>query len=142
MSFRVFIKQCIMRFFIITTCVTAAMALMGEYFMPEATFGFYAFYSPLISGVLGSLPSFVLYSKKELNLKQTIIRQFINFILLIAILTTAAWFNNNISNVGETILFIFMVSAIYIVVHLISLWAGSKEAKQINEGLSRLQNRE
>ena len=142
MSFRAFLKQCIMRFFIITTCVTAATALLGDLFMPGKTFGFSAFYSPLIAGLLGSLPAFVLYSKKELNLKQTIIRQLINLFLLIILLTTFAWLNENISDIYGTLLFIVMVLVVYLVVTVATLWLENKDAKEINDGLKKLQNRE
>lgn len=142
MSFRVFIKQCILRFFIITTCVTAATALLGDFFMPGKTFGFYAFYSPLIAGFLGSLPSLVLYSPKEPDRKQTIIRQLINLILLVTLLTAFAWFNGNISSVSGIVFFALMVLVVYAVVTLVFLWIDSKDAKQINEGLIKLQKRE
>lgn len=141
MSFRAFFKQCVMRFFIITTCVTAATALLGDLFMPGKTFGFSAFYSPLIAGLLGSLPAFVLYSKKELGLKQTIVRQLINLLLLVVLLTTLAWLNGNISDIRGAVLFVGMVLAVYFVVTAAALWLERKDAKEINDGLKRLQNR-
>lgn len=141
MSFRLFFKQCVMRFFIITTCVTAATALLGDLFMPGKTFGFSAFYSPLIAGFFGSLPALVLYSKKDLDLKQTILRQLLNLFLLTALLTTLAWLNENISDLRGILLFIAMILAIYLVVTAASLWLESKDAREINEGLKKLQNR-
>jgi len=141
MSFRNFFKDCVMRFFIIATCVSIANALIGPMLMPGKTLTFYAFYSPPIAALLGTLPSLVLYSKRELTLKQTIIRKVLHLLLLEALLTVVAWLCRNVGTPGEILLFMLMVFVIYVSVTLISLWLQSKDARQINEGLKALQNR-
>ncbi|HWR22972.1 MAG TPA: DUF3021 family protein [Feifaniaceae bacterium] len=142
MSFRSFLKQCAMEFFIITTCVNVATALIGPVLHPQMTFGFQAFYSPVISGILGTLPSIILYSKKELNFRQTIIRKILHLIALEALLTGFAWLNGNLSDIFTALLFIGMVFLVYLAVNLIGWTLESREAKHINEGLKALQNRE
>lgn len=142
MSFRDFLKECAMQFFIITTCVNVATALIGPVLHPQMTFGFYVFYSPVLSGILGTIPSIILYSKKELNLRQTIVRKVVHLIVLEALLTGLAWLNGNLSSVFTTLLFVFMVFMVYLAVNLISWALGSREAKHINAGLKALQNRE
>lgn len=141
MSFRAFLKECALQFFIITTCVNVATAIIGPVLHPDLTFGFGAFYSPVISGVLGTLPSIILYSKKELNLRQTILRKVLHLVALETLLTVLAWLNGNLSNVFDTLLFMFMVFAVYLVVNLIGWGLESREAKHINAGLKALQNR-
>lgn len=141
MSFRSFLKECVMRFFIIATCVGIATALVGPLLMPGRTLRFSAFYSPSIAAFLGTLPSIVLYSKKELTLKQTIVRKVLHLVMLEALLTVVAWLCRNVGTLGETLLFMVMVFLIYVTVALISLWLQNKDAKQINEGLKALQNR-
>lgn len=140
MSFRSFLKECVMRFFIIATCVGIASALVGPVLMPGKVLDFSAFFSPPIAALLGTLPSFVLYSRKELTLKQTIARKVLHLLMLEALLTVIAWLYQNVSTLGETLLFMAMVLVIYIAVVLISLWLQSKDARQINEGLKALQN--
>lgn len=141
MSFREFLKECAMQFFIITTCVNVASAIGGPILMPDAELGYYAFYSPLIAGFLGTLPSIILYSKKELNMRQTVIRKGLHLLVLEALLTVFAWLSGNLSDVLDTFIFIFMVFLVYLAVNLISWLLGSREARQINEGLKALQNR-
>ncbi len=141
MSFRAFLKECALQFFIITTCVNVATAIIGPVLHPDLTFGFGAFYSPVISGVLGTLPSIILYSKKELNLRQTILRKVLHLVALETLLTVLAWLNGNLSNVFDTLLFMFMVFAVYLAVNLIGWGLESREAKHINAGLKALQNR-
>lgn len=141
MSFRAFLKECALQFFIITTCVNVATAIIGPVLHPDLKFGFGAFYSPVISGVLGTLPSIILYSKKELNLRQTILRKVLHLVALETLLTVLAWLNGNLSNVFDTLLFMFMVFAVYLAVNLIGWGLESREAKHINAGLKALQNR-
>lgn len=142
MSIRVFLKQCMIEFFIITTCVNVATALFGPVLMPNAEFGFYAFYSPLISGFIGTLPSFIFYSKRELNLRQTIIRKILHLSVLLTILTVFGWLNGNVSDLTGMLLFMLMVFLVYLAVNAISWVLGNRDAKLINQGLKALQNRE
>lgn len=141
MSFRSFLKECVLRFFIIATCVGIATALVGPVLMPSRTLEFSAFFSPPIAALLATLPSLILYSKKELTLKQTILRKVLHLLMLEALLTVVAWLCRNVSTLGETLLFVAVVFVIYIAVALISLRLQNKDAKQINEGLKALQNR-
>ena len=141
MSLRGFLRQCAMQFFIITTCVTLATAIMGPVFMPGRLFGFNAFYSPLLAGFLGTLPSLVLYSRKELDLKRTILRKALHLLVLEAILTGFAWLNGNITDAPKALLFILMVLAVYLAVQLIRFGLEGREAKRINAGLKALQDR-
>ena len=130
-----------MRFFIIATCIGIATALVGPVLIPGMTITFSAFFSPPLAALLATLPSLVLYSKKELTLKQTIVRKTLHLLVLEALLTVVAWLCRNVSTLGETLIFMSLVFVIYVVVLLISLWLQSKDAKQINEGLKVLQNR-
>ncbi len=141
MSFRVFLKQCAMEFFIITTCVNVASALFGPVLMPGEEFGFYAFYSPLIAGFIGTLPSFILYSKRELGLRKTLIRKILHLCVLVATLTVFGWLNGNFSDMAGTLLFMLMVLLVYLSVNAIGWVLGNRDAKQMNQGLKALQSR-
>lgn len=141
MSFLEFVKLCAMQFFIITTCVNVAIAVMGTVLFPGATLEFSSFYSPLISGVLGTLPSIVLYSRKELNLKQTIIRRVLHLLLLEILLTLSGWMLKNITDLKGAAWFVLTVFVIYLAVNLITWVLESKDAKRINENLKLFQNR-
>ena len=130
-----------MRFFIIATCVGLASAMFGPTLMPDQTLDFTAFYSAPFTALLATLPSLILYSRKELTLKQTILRKAIHLLVLEGLLTAAAWMSQSIRTPGEVLLFMGIVLVVYAAVTLISLWLQSKDAKQINAGLKALQNR-
>lgn len=141
MSIRSFLKRCIMQFFIISTCICIATALVGPILMPNATLKYPAFLSPPIAALLATLPSLVLYSKRELTLKQTIVRKVLHLLILEVLLTVVAWLCRSVSTMNETLLFMATVFLIYVAVGLFNLLLQNKEAKQINEGLKVLQSR-
>lgn len=50
---------------------------LGMYFLPEMQFGYEAFCVPLIYGAVGTIPNVVMYSRKELKVKEVFVRKFI-----------------------------------------------------------------
>lgn len=140
MSIGKFLKQCLMQFFIISTCVTLATAVVGPYLLPNFKVGFDTFYSPIMVGIICTLPSFVLYSKHELDLRHTIYRHIIHMAIIAGALTALNWYVGNFVLVSYIPAFIMTVFVIYVIVMLVSWILESRDAKVINEQLNRLQN--
>lgn len=141
MSFRGFLKRCLMEFFIITTCVTAAIAILGQRIDPTARFGYEAFYSPLLFGFMSMIPSLVTYTSKELSLRKTLLRKLLHFTLLEVILIAFGHQAGILSGVSDTLSFALTVLAVYLAVNYASWHLASKEAGKINEKLKSLQRR-
>ncbi len=142
MSFKAFLKKCIMDFFIITTCVTVAMAILGILLAPTARFGYEAYLSPIIFGFVSLIPSFVTYSRKELSLKQALIRKVLHFIVLEVTLIAFSFMTGLITEITEVSSFAVTVFIVYLAVNLISWWLDSKKAEEINKMLKALQSKE
>lgn len=141
MSFRAFLKNCMMEYFIITTCVTAAIAVLGISFDPTAKFGYEGFFSPLIFGLISLLPSFVTYSRRELSLRQVLLRKGFHVIVLEVMLIVFGFWSGLLHNPVEASLFGLTVFVVYIAVNLISWLLDKKEASDINKTLKSLQSR-
>ncbi len=141
MSIKSFLKRCLLEYCIITTCVTAATAVLGLSISPEAMFGYEAFFSPLLFGLLSLIPSLVTYSRKELSFRQTIIRKVLHLLLLEATLTAFGHWNGMFQAFGDIAFFMLAVFAVYILVHLINWQLDRKEAGEINRILKTLQGR-
>jgi len=141
MSLRSFLRGCAIRFFIITTCITLALAIFGSAIQPNTTFGFSAFFSPLIGAALGTLPSIILYSRKELNLWQTIIRKILHLIVLEILIIGFSMLTEKILSLSQIILVGFIVIVVSIAVNIIEWSLQMKDASEINAGLRTLQNR-
>lgn len=135
-----FIKKIMMSFFVSVTCICAAMALIGMLFEPNTRFGYEAYFSPLIFGVLSSLPILVKYSKKELSVKQAAIRNVIHFLLIEAIILSVLFFRGMITSISMAASLGTSIFVIYLTVTLV-LWINDKRtAKEFNGALKRLQN--
>ncbi len=71
------IKNNIMSFFIIVTLVNIAIFVSGMIIAPDEKLDYTAFIVPVIDGLLGVIPGLVMYSKRELTVKQIIVRDII-----------------------------------------------------------------
>jgi hypothetical protein len=142
MSLKAFLKRCMMEYFIITTCITAAIGILGLSIDPAAKMGYEGFFSPLLFGLVSLVPSIATYSRKELTFRQTLIRKFFHFTLLEAMLITFGHLAGILHGLGETVSFALSVFIVYLTVNLISWHLGSKKASEINKTLKAFQGRE
>ena len=133
-----YLKKTALSFFIIVTFVNVAMGILGLYFEGEKRFGYEAVFFPLIYGFLGVIPAIISYSKKELGLKQLVIRKILQLIFLETLLTGFAFVN---SSIEKKVIIWFMISVFIIsfFVHIV-MWAlDSKAAKELNLELEEYQ---
>lgn len=140
MSIRMFIKRQIANYFIVVTCITFLMGILGFIYEPDSQIHYDAFFSPLLFGLLGIIPSLVSYSKRELSLKQMLIRKVIQLLLLEIIILGFSYIVGLDKN-QMALTLILAVAVIYIVVHVISWWNDDKKAKELNQELAMYQER-
>lgn len=141
MSFKIFLKRCLFEYFIITTCTTAAIAILGLTLDPTARFGYEGFFSPLIFGLVSLLPSFVTYSRRELALRQTIVRKILHAIVLEVTLIGFGFWTGVFHSPADVPFFALTVFIVYLAVNLISWKLDLKEADEINKKLKSFQGR-
>ena len=141
MSFRAFLKRCLMEYFVITTCVTAAIAILGLILDPVARFGYEAYFSPLIFGLVSLIPSLITYSRKELPLRETLIRKVLHFVVLEATLISFGFWAGILHGRVDSSVFALQVFAVYLAVNVISWLLDSKAAGEINEVLKSWQSK-
>ena len=79
-------------YFMVATLITVVMGLFGSILMPETTFGYQAFWAPLIYAAVGTIPNLVLYSKRELTVKELLFRKLLQLILIEAGIFFVAFF--------------------------------------------------
>lgn len=140
MSFMDFLKKNLMIFFIAVTCITVTIAILGSNYDHNATFGYEAFYSPIIFGALSVLPSIVLYSKRELTFKEVLVRRILHFVLLEAVLLGFGYKAGLLNSSDIILSFALSVFIIYVLTTTIQWIIDSRTAKEINEGLKRMQS--
>lgn len=135
-----FIKKIMMSFFVSVACICAAMALIGMTFESDTRFGYEAFLSPLIFGVVASLPLLVTYSKHELSVKQAAVRNVIHFLLLEAVILSVLYFGGILASLSMAISLGISIFVIDLTVNLV-LWINDNRiAKEFNCALKKLQS--
>ena len=141
MDFKQFLIQKLMLFFTLSTLIGAAMYVLGAILDPNARFGYDVLLSPLIYAGACVLPSLVTWSKRELRLRQLLVRELIQFILTEAIVLGLAFSSSAIDTSRPDILFgiVGSVLVIYLLVFLLSWLVNSAQAKQVNEELLAFQ---
>ena len=137
------IRDMINTYFMLTTMILVVMTVLGTYFMPEIRFGYEQFETPLIYAAWGTLPNVVMYAKKELTMKQMLVRKIIQLILVEVIVILVA-LPTEILEGGNNALLISIVSCvfvIYVLTHIIEWYQDSITAKQMTEELMRFQQK-
>ena len=135
-----FLRKNLMRFFIIVTCVSIAIGLIGLIYEPNRQFGYEAYFSPIIFGLIGVLPSIVTYSKKELTIKQMKTRKVLQLIVLEGMVMSFGYVMGIMKD-NMMLSLALAVLVVFIMVHLISWIIDYKEAEKLNEDLKAFQGR-
>ena len=141
MSGREFLKQIVTSFFVVVTLVTIAIGVLGNIYRPGQQFGYEAFFAPVIYGFLSMIPVAVMYSKKELTVKQLYIRKVLQLVSIELILYFVAYGIDNIKAApkGQTIAFGISIVVVYVVEDVISGIINTNDAKKLTKMLHQYQ---
>lgn len=107
-------------FFTVVTLVNVAMLLLGTWFVPDMKFGYEVFWAPLIYGAVGTLPNIVMYSKRELTVKELLVRKVLEFILIEVFVLLVAFYGTDtfwkqpkiVISVGISIFVIYVIASV------------------------------
>jgi hypothetical protein len=135
-----FVRKNLMNFFIIVTCVSVLIGVLGLVFEPDRRFGYEAYFSPIIFGIIGILPSLVTYSKKELTIKKMLLRNILQLIV-IEIMILSFGYLMGIMKRDMLPSLAFSILIVFLIVHLVSWFIDSKKAVKLNEELKVFQGR-
>ena len=139
MSFSEFVRKQLMNYFIIVTILTLVIGILGLIYEPNQRFGYEAYFSPLLFGLIAVIPSLVTYSTKELSLKQSIMRKIFQLLLIEAMILSFSHIMGILKSemIGSMILSILIV---FVAVHLIEWIINNKNAKKLTLKLKAFQN--
>ena len=122
--------------------ILVGISFQGLIYGNEIYFTWYHPLSILISGVVCSLPTLILWSDKEVSRKKYIIQIIVHFLLLFAIVMTMGkifrWYTvieGALFVAGE---FIF----VYVFVWVATTWIGAVDGKNINNALDGIRDEE
>ena len=141
MSGKDFLKQMLTSFFVVVTLVTIAIGVLGNICRPEQRFGYEAFFAPVIYGFLSMIPVAVMYSKKELTVKQLYIRKVLQLFSIELILYLGGYGFENIKTAprSQTVAFGISIIIVYVVEDVISGIINTNDAKKLTKMLQQYQ---
>ncbi len=130
-------------YFISVTLINLAIYVTGMLFRPEQTFGYEAFLSPLLFGLLTVIPTVILYSKKELTIRQLLIRKSVQLIMDIVIVIAVIFGSSEMNHetVAAAIGVAVSIVVVFAAVHGIEWLLAQKTARQLTKQLAEFQQR-
>ena len=136
-----FVNDMITTYFTLVTLITVVMFVLGTHFIPNAEFGYEGFATPLIYAVYGSLPNIVMYSKKELTVKEVLVRKVIQLVLIevIILVMVLPGIGDYMEHMDIVISLVICVFIIYILTHFIEWFQNYRTAKNMTEELLTFQ---
>ena len=136
-----FLKKIMMSFFVAVTFITIVMAVVGMVYDPDARFGYNAFLSPVLFGIVASVPSIVKYSKRDLTIRQAFARNVIHFLLIEGLTLAVLYFEGLITSLPMMLSLVSSIMVVYVTVSLV-LWVNDKKtANDINRALIQFQSK-
>lgn len=138
------IKDILNSFFITVTLINVAMLVLGKLLEPDQVFGYEAFMYPLIYGLIGTIPSIVIRDKKELSVKQELIRKVMNMLLIIVLMLAFMFGGREITSelIAAAVGVAISIVIIFVLVNLIIWWLDLKTAKDMTEDLIKYQEKQ
>lgn len=134
-----FVRRIMMSFFISVTLITISMAVLGLLFEPDQSFGYEAFWPPVLFGAIASFPMLVLYSRKEQSIGEVILRSFLHFLLLESLILLNLYFAGILTSLSMMFSVAVSILIINLSVHLISYVHDRRVALEFNQALLQLQ---
>lgn len=130
-------------YFISVTLINLVIFAAGMLFRPEETFGYKAFLTPLLYGLLTAIPTAILYSEKELTIRQLLLRKAIQLLMDIVIVDALMLAGSGLNRETLTTAAIVSVSviAVFAAVHGIEWLLARKTARQLTDQLAAFQKR-
>lgn len=136
------IKDNLMDFFIIVTLVNVAIFVCGIVLAPEEQLGYTAFIVPVIDGILGIIPGLIMYSKRELTVKQMIVRNIIQLISieLIIVFFTFGFSGISLDDISRLIAVVGSVAFVFVGVIIFRFILDSRTARKMTDDLKVFQS--
>ncbi len=130
-------------YFVLVTLINAVIFVSGSIAKPDARFGYSVFVMPLIYALAGILPQAVMYSNREISIKEVLLRKFIQ-LLLIELLVNGIILGENVLRAEYTD-FLKTISVcvvlVYVFANIISWVLDSMSARTLTRELVEYQNK-
>ena len=141
MEFKRFLINKLILFFMLSTLITVAVALIGSVFDSAARFGYGTMLMPIEYAALCMLPTFVTWSKRELSPKELLVRKALMLVLLEGVMMLIAFTSSVIDTDRLEVVLVIALSVlvIFTLANLFTWLRESAEAKKMTRDLEKFQ---
>ena len=142
MEFKRFLINKLILFFMLSTLITVAVALLGTAFDSQARLGYDSLLAPVKYAGLCLLPTLVTWSRHELSVKQLLLRKVLMLVLLETVILLIGYTSPVIDTDRLEVVLALAGSVllIFVLANLFQWLRASAEAKELNRELARFQN--
>lgn len=132
------VRRFIRNYLVIFALMVICIAVLRQIFIPDETFRLKDIYIYMICALLGTLPSLILYSRKEIPEKEMRLRIILHFVALEAALLTFGNVTGLVPGIVNSIFLAFQIAVIYVLVRFLSGMDDRRTASRINEKLKAM----
>lgn len=119
MELKSILKKCMLDFLVIQAGITLAMGIIGCINPPSYGVSHYLFFMPFVYAFFCVIPSVVVYSSKELSIKQMLVRKAIHFVLIELIVMLISYKTGVLASTFMRIAIPLSAAAVYIMVNVL-----------------------
>lgn len=141
MGFGTILKKYITDFLMIQAGITLAIGVISCIRPPQMGINRLMFFMPFIYAFFCVLPSVVVYSKKELSVKQMVIRKTIQFVLIELIVFLISYVMGPLRDIFMSVAIIAAVAVVYAIVNCADYLITKSDAKAMTEKLHQMKGK-
>ncbi|HKM33451.1 MAG TPA: hypothetical protein VJY54_01755 [Lachnospiraceae bacterium] len=135
------VTEAMMSFFITTAAICILEGIIGVLFLPEEQLGYKAFFSPPLFGFFSVLCGIVTISKKEMSIRQTVIRKIIHLLLIEILVFGLNFMEGIVFSPLVNIALALGIVCIYTLVDIVLYLNDRRIATLFNEELKKFQHK-
>lgn len=141
MEFRIILKKYINDFLMIQAGITLAIGVISCIRPPQMGINRLMFFMPFLYAFFCILPSAVVYSKKELSVKQMVIRKIIQFVLIELIVFLISYVMGPLHDIFMSVAIIVAVAVVYAIVNCLDYLIAKSDSKAMTEKLHQMKGK-
>ncbi len=142
MNFKSKLSEALISFCVCTTCITILEGTIGALLYPAERLPYDAFFAPAIFGALSVLLSVVTVSKRELSVKEIMVRRAIHLLLIEGMVFGLNYLAGAVFTLKASIILAAGIAIVFVAVYYIVWIIECSNAKAFNKQLKRFQEME
>ena len=142
MELRTILKKCMTDFLMIQAGISLAIGVIGCIKTPALGVTHYSFFMPFVYAFFCIIPSFIIYTAKELSIKQMLVRKIIQLLLIEFIVMSVSYIIGTLNNAFICIAIILTVIVVYIFVNVLEYLFCKSEADAMTKKIQHIKEKE